>query len=1152
MSESSEALANDGEIRHEFLQSSRKPSLLGLDKLADQKRLERNSGQLTKRPRLAFQDETEDTQSASLHGLKKDSRPIQRHLRRHPEETPSNPGGVNREVYQSQAAKRKQRQNQSRDSNRWKKEDTDSEWKMTPQRGVTKREEWGNSRNAPVPAVPGTGKTQSSRKSSRVKFDLESESVLQKNSKNRIEPQSSLDPKSNDSASFSVFRTEAGEFEFDAQLRRELESDQMQLERDWYDQEEFGAGIEEHKDPFVGDDSFFAKRENEMQQRFFRKDGTKMTLAQSKRATEIQRDLNAWEENRLLTSGVARYRELNLDFNQEDDERVILLVHETKPGFLTGKKKLMSKQKGPVMPLKDPTSDMAVIARQGSNLVRETREKKEKNKFRQRFWEVAGSKMGQITGLTKSEIEEAQKTRQAETEVIDDDDFRASSQFHKHLKTNLTETTKSKITKQRRSLPVYSVRDELMQMIRENQVVVVVGETGSGKTTQMTQYLVDEGFTHFGCIGCTQPRRVAAMSVAKRVSEEMGVQLGEEVGYSIRFEDCTSDRTIIKYMTDGILLRETLTSDDLESYSAIIMDEAHERSLCTDVLFGILKKVVAKRRDLRLIVTSATLDAQKFADFFGSVPTFSIPGRTFPVEVLWSKTPQEDYVLAAVKTAITIHLESEAGDILIFLTGQEEIETACFALQERMDHLQSQGVDRNLLVLPIYSQLPADLQAKIFDKAPDGVRKCIVATPIAETSLTVDGILFVIDTGFGKTKVFNPKIGMDALQVFPISQAASNQRKGRAGRTAPGRCYRLYTESAYRTEMLEASVPEIQRTNLAQVVLLLKSLNVENLLEFDFMDPPPQENILNSMHQLWILGALDNTGGLTWLGRKMVDFPLDPPLAKMLLTGAELGCSEEVLTIVSMLSVPNVFFRPPDRAEESDAAREKFFVPESDHLTYLHVYQQWKLNHYRSDWCTQHFIQPRALKKAKDVRSQLVEIMMSEKLPLKSCGNGHWDIVRQAICSAYFQNAAKFKGIGEYVNCRTGLPCHMHASSALFGLGYTPDYVVYHELVYTTREYMQCVTAVDPEWLAEMGPMFFSIKVSDTSRLEQRRKEKEHKEVMQIEMKEAEKKKEEKEKAEREHLSMRTIQQESRIVTPGTKLQLTPYSTPRTRRRFGL
>lgn len=276
----------------------------------------------------------------------------------------------------------------------------------------------------------------------------------------------------------------------------------------------------------------------------------------------------------------------------------------------------------------------------------------------------------------------------------------------------------------------------------------------------------------------------------------MGVELGREVGYSIRFEDVTSEDTVIKYMTDGVLLRETLTEPDLDRYSAIIMDEAHERSLNTDVLFGVLKKVVARRRDFRLIVTSATLDSQKFSDFFGSVPIFKIPGRTFPVDVLFSKTPQEDYVEAAVKQAIAVHLGHPPGDILIFMTGQEEIEATCFALQERLEHL-GEGV-APILILPIYSQLPSDLQAKIFDKAPDGSRKCIVSTNIAETSLTVDGIIYVIDTGFVKMKVYNPKIGMDALTVFPESQAAANQRSGRAGRTGPGTCWRLFTESAYK------------------------------------------------------------------------------------------------------------------------------------------------------------------------------------------------------------------------------------------------------------------------------------------------------------------------------------------------------------------
>ncbi|ORX44253.1 DUF1605-domain-containing protein [Hesseltinella vesiculosa] len=278
--------------------------------------------------------------------------------------------------------------------------------------------------------------------------------------------------------------------------------------------------------------------------------------------------------------------------------------------------------------------------------------------------------------------------------------------------------------------------------------------------------------------------------------------------------------------------------------------------------------------------------------------------------------------------------------------------------------------------------------------------------------------------------------------------------------------------------MFMNTIPEIQRTNLASVVLLLKSLGVKNLLEFDFMDPPPQDTILNSMYQLWVISALDNTGELTSAGSKMNDFPLDPSLAKMLITAQELGCTNEVLTIVSMLSVPNVFYRPKERMEESDLAREKFFVPESDHLTLLHVYTQWKSNHYRDSWCNKHFIHPKAMRKAREVRSQLLDIMKALKMPYSSCSTD-WDVIRKCICSAYFHQAARVKGIGEYINCRSGMKCHLHPTSALYGAGFTPDYVVYHELVMTSKEYMQCVTAVDPFWLAEMGPMFFSIRDKD-------------------------------------------------------------------------
>ncbi|KAK4423938.1 Pre-splicing factor ATP-dependent RNA helicase DEAH7 [Sesamum alatum] len=931
--------------------------------------------------------------------------------------------------------------------------------------------------------------------------------------------------------------------EISESMRLEME---YNSDRAWYDREEGSTMYDaEGSSVFLGDEASFQKKETELAKRLVRRDGSKMTLAQSKKLSQLTADNAQWEDRQLLRSGAVRGTEVQTEFDDEEERKVILLVHDTKPPFLDGRI-VFTKQAEPIMPLKDPTSDMAIISRKGSNLVREIREKQSMNKSRQRFWELAGSKLGEILG-----VEKTAEQIDADTAVVGEEgeiDFKEDAKFAQHLKKGeaVSDFAKSKtLAQQRQYLPIFSVREELLQVVRENQVVVVVGETGSGKTTQLTQYLHEDGYTTNGVVGCTQPRRVAAMSVAKRVSEEMETELGDKVGYAIRFEDVTGPNTVIKYMTDGVLLRETLKDSDLEKYRVVVMDEAHERSLSTDVLFGILKKVVARRRDFKLIVTSATLNAQKFSNFFGSVPIFHIPGRTFPVQILYSKTPCEDYVEAAVKQAMMIHITSAPGDILIFMTGQDEIEATCYALSERMEQLIATKKEApKLLILPIYSQLPADLQAKIFQKAEDGARKCIVATNIAETSLTVDGIFYVIDTGYGKIKVYNPRMGMDALQVFPVSRAAADQRAGRAGRTGPGTCYRLYTESAYLNEMLPSPVPEIQRTNLGNVVLLLKSLKIDNLLDFDFMDPPPQENILNSMYQLWVLGALNNVGDLTDLGWKMVEFPLDPPLAKMLLIGEQLGCINEVLTIVSMLSVPSVFFRPKDRVEESDAAREKFFVPESDHLTLLNVYQQWKANQYRGDWCNDHFLHVKGLRKAREVRSQLLDILKTLKIPLTSCGPD-WDVVRKAICSAYFHNAARLKGVGEYVNCRNGMPCHLHPSSAIYGLGYTPDYVVYHELILTTKEYMQCATAVEPQWLAELGPMFFSVKDSDTSMLEHKKKQKQEKTAMEEEMENLRKVQEERERRNIEKERMKRAKEQQRVSMPGLKQGSSTYLRPK-------
>lgn len=597
-------------------------------------------------------------------------------------------------------------------------------------------------------------------------------------------------------------------------------------------------------------------------------------------------------------------------------------------------------------------------------------------------------------------------------------------------------------------------------------------------------------------IGCTQPRRVAAMSVAKRVSEEMEVDLGAEVGYAIRFEDCTSAKTVIKYMTDGVLLRESLVDPDLDKYSCIIMDEAHERALNTDVLMGLFKNVLLRRRDIKLIVTSATMNAERFSSFYGGAPQFTIPGRTFPVEVLHHSTPVEDYVDAAVKQVISIHLQSGPGDILVFMTGQEDIEATCEIIAERLTMLDNPSP---LDILPIYSQMPADLQAKIFQPAKKGTRKVIVATNIAETSLTVDGIMYVVDSGYSKMKVYNPKMGMDMLQVAPISVANANQRSGRAGRTGKGVAYRLYTERAEIDEMYPQAIPEIQRTNLANTLLLLKSLGVNDLLEFDFMDPPPTDTMTSSLYDLWALGALNNVGQLTPLGHKMSKFPMEPSLSKLVIMSIEYGCTEEMLTIVSMLSVPSVFYRPKERQEESDAAREKFFVAESDHLTLLHVYSLWKANKFSNAWCARHFLHSKALRRAKEVREQLTYIVQQDKsVNVRSCGTD-WDIVRKCICSGYFAQAAKVRGLGEYMNLRTNVVMQLHPTSALYGLGFLPDYVVYHELILTSKEYMSTVTAVDPYWLAELGGVFYSIKEKGYSLKDKRSTEIEHSKRMELE-----------------------------------------------------
>ncbi|KAF5008496.1 hypothetical protein FDECE_5229 [Fusarium decemcellulare] len=809
---------------------------------------------------------------------------------------------------------------------------------------------------------------------------------------------------------------------------------------------------------------------------------------QKKRMTSPER----WEIRQLIASGVAKasdYPDLEEDYNatlrgdgeMELEEDVDIEVREEEPPFLAGQTK-QSLELSPIRVVKAPDGSMNRAAMSGTSLAKERKELKQQ----------------EADAAAKEESKE-NLSSQWQDPMADPDKRKFASDLRNARKNqqsdevpewkkavipkgqSLGKRTNLSIKEQRETLPVFAFRNQLIKAVHENQILIVVGETGSGKTTQLTQYLAEAGFANDGIIGCTQPRRVAAMSVAKRVAEEVGCKLGEEVGYTIRFEDCTSPSTKIKYMTDGMLQREILVDPDMSRYSCIMLDEAHERTIATDVLFALLKKALKRRPDMKVIVTSATLDADKFSAYFNECPIFTIPGRTFPVEVLYSREPESDYLDAALVTVMQIHLTEPKGDILLFLTGQEEIDTACEVLYERMKALGPNVPD--LIILPVYAQLPTEMQSRIFEPAPPGSRKVVIATNIAETSITIDEIYYVVDPGFVKQNAYDPKLGMDSLVVTPISQAQANQRAGRAGRTGPGKCFRLYTEAAYQSEMLPTTIPEIQRQNLSTTILMLKAMGINDLLHFDFMDPPPINTMLTALEELYALSALDDEGLLTRLGRKMADFPMEPSLAKVLIAAVELECAEEVLSIVSMLNIATVFYRPKEKQSQADQKKAKFHDPHGDHLTLLNVYNSWKQNGYSNPWCFENFIQARSMRRAKDVRDQIVKIMDRYKHPIMSCGRAT-EKVRRALCAGFFRNAARKDPQEGYKTLTEGTPVYLHPSSALFGK--QAEWVIYHELVLTTKEYMHCTTSIEPKWLVEAAPTFF--KVAPTDRLSKRKK----------------------------------------------------------------
>ncbi|GET93154.1 deah-box RNA helicase, putative [Leishmania tarentolae] len=575
---------------------------------------------------------------------------------------------------------------------------------------------------------------------------------------------------------------------------------------------------------------------------------------------------------------------------------------------------------------------------------------------------------------------------------------------------------KERLQEQRRSLPMYQMREELVKVIRENQVVIIVGETGSGKTTQLLQYLYEEGFHLgpkarqglFGICGedaasskvkaeadgqgdgeivdekqeeelrliCTQPRRIAAISVAERVAQEVGCPCGSVVGYKVRFDDKTGPLTRILFVTDGMMLKEFINDPNLSSVGAIMVDEAHERSLSTDILLGLLRDVIRRNSNLKVIVASATINAEKFSDFFDKAPVFTVSGRTYPVELFYSDEPVADYVTESAHTVLGLHLSKPLpGDVLVFLPGQDAIETCAETLQSYME--EAKGQMRPLLILPIYSSMPPKEQARIYERTPPGMRKVVIATNIAETSITIDGVVYVVDCGLCKQDFYNPQAMVEELRVVPTSQASAMQRAGRAGRTQPGECYRLFTAYTFHNELPPETIPEILRCSMSAVVLQLKALGIHNLLQFDFLDAPSTASLERALDHLFLLGAMRADGRLTVTGRRMAEFPLEPSLSKCLIRSCALGCGRHMAMAAAMITLDSIFINTRDAKERQHikSAREHLFgFGNGDVTGYIRLMEEWlRAGPRAGEFCRSNCINARSMLRARDVLDQILK-----------------------------------------------------------------------------------------------------------------------------------------------------------------------------------
>jgi len=658
------------------------------------------------------------------------------------------------------------------------------------------------------------------------------------------------------------------------------------------------------------------------------------------------------------------------------------------------------------------------------------------------------------------------------------------------------------------SLPIHLRRQEIADAISAHAVVVVSGETGSGKSTQLPKICLELGRGVDGMIGHTQPRRIAARSIAGRIADELSVPLGREVGFQVRFTDVTSPQTYIKLMTDGLLLAETQTDRWLNRYDTLIIDEAHERSLNIDFLLGYVHQLLARRCDLKVIVTSATIDASRFAEHFaevaGKVPVIEVTGRTYPVEIVYRPLVADDRdsesdPQQALADAVAEACDRGPGDVLVFLPTEREIHEAMKSLRGR-----SFAGGRPEL-LPLYARLSVADQQRVFQ--PGGARRIVLATNVAESSLTVPGIRYVVDTGTARLSRYSPRSKVQRLPIEAVSQASADQRAGRCGRIGPGVCLRLYSEEDYRRRE-RFTPPEILRSNLADVILRLEALGLGHVDQFPFLDPPRPEAIRDGYKTLFELGAVDEERKLTPLGRRLQRLPVDPRIARLIVAGEHEGCLEEILVIASALEVQDPRERPNDKQQLADEAHAQFADSDSDFVSYLRLwrrYHQWKDELTRSQLrkaCQQNFLSFVRMKEWVEVHRELVELVRQLRLPstgnLAARGAGHdgssglartkpalpgpmpsqtarpqeglepaqYAAIHRALLTGFLSGVAQRTETGDYI-AAGGLRAVIWPGSALADK--PAKWIVSAELVETTRRFLRTNARIDPAWIEPLA-----------------------------------------------------------------------------------